>query len=101
MCCVYVGIFLKIGMKQNSAMCFLSSAILDIVRVRLVTKLELRSPRYQLFEGCFDSRSFLQKNAFLDILAVFSLDFGQISFNLVENVFATRQLAVLAPSITI
>jgi len=37
---------------------------------------------------------------FLDILAVFRLDFGQISFNLVENAFATRQLAVLATSIT-
>jgi len=35
----------------------------------------------------------------LDILAVFRLDLGQISFNLVKNAFATRQLAVLAISI--
>ena len=41
----------------------------------------------------------MQKTHFLDILAVFRLDFGQISFNLVENVFATRQLAVLATNI--
>ena len=40
------------------------------------------------------------KNAgFLDILVVLRLDVGQISFNLVENAFATRQLALLAPSI--
>jgi len=30
----------------------------------------------------------------------FSLDFSQISFNLVKNAFATQQLAVLATSIT-
>jgi len=36
----------------------------------------------------------------LDILALFRLDFSQISFNVVENAFATRQLAVLATSIT-
>jgi len=36
---------------------------------------------------------------FLDILAVFRLDFGQISFNLVENAFATQQLPILATSI--
>ena len=35
----------------------------------------------------------------LDILGVFRLDLGQISFNLVENAFATRQLAFLATSI--
>ena len=33
---------------------------------------------------------------FLDILVVFRLDLGQISFILVENAFATRQLAFLA-----
>ena len=33
---------------------------------------------------------------FLDILVVFRLDLGQISFNLAENGFATRQLAFLA-----
>ena len=31
---------------------------------------------------------------------VFRLDLGQISFNLVENAFATRQLAFLGASIT-
>jgi len=43
----------------------------------------------------------LQKHAFFYILAVFKLDFGQISFNLVKNAFATQQLAVLAPSIAV
>jgi len=43
--------------------------------------------------------AFCKKRVFLDILAVFRLDFGQISLNLVENAFATRQLAVLATSI--
>ena len=37
---------------------------------------------------------------FLDILMVLRLDLGQISFNLVENAFATRQLALLATKIT-
>ena len=32
---------------------------------------------------------------------VFRLDLGQICFNLVENVFATRQLALIAKSIAI
>ena len=36
---------------------------------------------------------------FLDILVVFRLDFGQISFNLVENAFTTKQLTFLATSI--
>jgi len=40
-----------------------------------------------------------KKPRFLDILAVFRLDFGQLSLNLVENAFATPQLAVLATSI--
>ena len=35
----------------------------------------------------------------LDIFVVFRLDHGQITFNLVENAFATRQLAFLATSI--
>ena len=33
---------------------------------------------------------------FLGILVVLGLDLGQISFNLVENAFATQQLALLA-----
>ena len=37
---------------------------------------------------------------FLDILVVLRLDRGQISFNLVENAFVTRQLALLATKIT-
>ena len=36
---------------------------------------------------------------FLDILVVFRLDLGQIGFNLVENAFATQQLALLVTRI--
>ena len=36
---------------------------------------------------------------FLDILVTLRLDLGQITFNPVENVFATQQLAFLATSI--
>ena len=36
---------------------------------------------------------------FMEILVVFRLDLGQISINLVENAFATRQLALLVASI--
>ena len=36
---------------------------------------------------------------FLDILVVFRLDLGQISFNLVEKAFVTIQLAFLATGI--
>ena len=36
---------------------------------------------------------------FMDILVVFRLDLGQISINLVENAFATPQLALLVTSI--
>ena len=39
------------------------------------------------------------KMRFLDIMVVFRLDLGQISFNLVENAFATPQLAFLATGI--
>ena len=37
---------------------------------------------------------------FLDILAVLRLYLGQISFNLVENAFVARQLALLVTQIT-
>ena len=37
---------------------------------------------------------------FLDILVVLRLDLGQISFNPVENAFATQQLAFLTTGIT-
>ena len=47
-----------------------------------------------------DSWNFLPKMLFLDILVVLNLDLSQISFNLVENAFATRQLALLATEIT-
>ena len=43
-----------------------------------------------------DSWNFLQKISFLDMLVIFRLDLGQISFNLVKNAFATQQLAFLA-----
>ena len=46
-----------------------------------------------------DSWNFLQKVRFLDILVIFRLDLGQITFNTVENEFATQQLAFLATSI--
>ena len=39
------------------------------------------------------------KMRFLDIMVVFRLDLGQISFNLVENAFATQQLTFLATGI--
>ena len=38
---------------------------------------------------------------FLDILVVLRLDLGQITFNLVKNAFAARQLALLATRIAI
>ena len=44
--------------------------------------------------------TFLRKVLFLDILVIFRLDLGQITFNPVENAFATQQLAFLATSIT-
>ena len=43
--------------------------------------------------------TFCQKMHFLVILVVLRLDLGQISFNLVGNAFATRQLALLATGI--
>ena len=43
--------------------------------------------------------AFCQKCVFRDILVVFRLDLGQISFNVVENAFATRQRALLATRI--
>ena len=39
------------------------------------------------------------KNAFFGHFGAFKLDLGQISFNPVENAFATQQLAFLATSI--
>ena len=41
----------------------------------------------------------LRKVRFLNILVIIRLDLGQITFNPVENVFATQQLAFLATSI--
>ena len=45
---------------------------------------------------CPATGAFCQEMRFLDILVVLSLDLGQISFNLVENAFSTRQLALVA-----
>ena len=42
----------------------------------------------------------MSKNRFLDISVVFRLDFGQISFNLVQKALGTPQFALLATSIT-
>ena len=41
----------------------------------------------------------LQKVRFLDISVIFRLDLGQITFDLMENAFATQQLAFLTISI--
>ena len=41
----------------------------------------------------------MPKMRFLDILVVLRLDLCQISFDLVKNAFATRQLALLATRI--
>ena len=46
----------------------------------------------------FTPGTFLQKVLFLIILVIFRLDLGQITFNPVENVLATQQLAFLATS---
>ena len=43
--------------------------------------------------------TFCKKCIFLDILVIFRLYHGQITFNPVENAFATQQLAFLATSI--
>ena len=43
--------------------------------------------------------TFCQNCFFFDILALWKLDRGQISFNLVENALVTRQLAVLVTRI--
>ena len=45
-----------------------------------------------------DSWNFSQKVHFLDILVIFRLDLAQITFDLVENAFATQQLTFLATS---
>ena len=45
------------------------------------------------------SGTFLEKERFLDILVIFRLHLSQITFNPVENAFATQQLAFLATSI--
>ena len=41
----------------------------------------------------------MPKMHFLDILVVLRLDLDQISFNVVENAFVARQLALLATKI--
>ena len=60
----------------------------------------IRFPTSCIFNcGSYSPGTFCQKWVFLDILVVFRLDFGQISFNLVEKAFATQQFALLAASI--
>ena len=44
--------------------------------------------------------AFCQKCGFFDILVIFRLGFGQISFNLVEKAFATQQFTLHAASVT-
>ena len=58
-------------------------------------------PHFPIYQNAFNPMTpgaFCQKCS-LDILVVFMLDFGQISFNLVEKAFATQQFALLATSI--
>ena len=43
--------------------------------------------------------TFCKKVRFLDSLVIFRLDLGQITFDPVQNAFATQQLAFLATSI--
>ena len=43
--------------------------------------------------------TFCKKGVVLDILVIFRLHHGQITFHPVENAFATQQLAFLATSI--
>ena len=59
--------------------------------VRKKIELKIFNP---LIRGAFCKKAF-----FLDILVVFRLDLGQISYNLPENTFATWQHAFLATSI--
>ena len=61
----------------------------------------LKTERKLLRKNTTESWSFLPKICFLDILVVFRLDLGQISFNLVQKAFATWQLALLATIIRI
>ena len=51
---------------------------------------------YSPFFNPLTPGAFCKKMRFLDILVIFRLDLGQISFNLAENAFAARQLAFLA-----
>ena len=55
--------------------------------------------RKQLQPNPLTPGAFCEKRRFLDILVVFRLDLSQISFNLVKNALASRQLGFLAPSI--
>ena len=43
--------------------------------------------------------TFCKKCVFLDILLIFRLDLSQITFDPVENAFATQQLAFLATTL--
>ena len=43
----------------------------------------------------------MPKMHFLDILVVLRLDLDQISFNVVENAFVARQLALIATKIAL
>ena len=55
--------------------------------------------RKAVFYFSIDPWNFLQKVHFWDVLVIFRLDLGQITFNPVENAFATQQLAFLATSV--
>ena len=72
-----------------------------VLFIKCMHLISVQSWIYPAVSGLFNplTPKAFAKNGFLDILVVFMLDIGQISFNLVENAFATRQLALLASSI--
>ena len=91
-------------MVQNLFTCSSGSVLNELspsflLQLTMSTCLRRQSKYYLLLKSstlCFFNPltpgAFCKKNpAFLDILAVFRLYFGQISFNLVENAFATRE----------
>ena len=79
------------GSKDNSQ--WINTIIIIINTYHSLSILDIKS-FYTI-----DSRSSLWKRQFLDILVVFRLDLGQITFNLVNNALASWQLGFLATGI--
>ena len=76
---------------QNTCMYYIAHLIRTI----------LSFSNWNLFKTnlAIDSQSFFAKNAFLDILEIFSLDTGQINFNLLKKAFTTWQHSLLSTCI--